>query len=121
MLGVLIALGAYLVGPGRLPRAVRGTSDRTADSAARWAYGHHVRSGRVGTWTEAHRRWIALGLLFIVALVFALWNHPTALTVLLLVVILLVLLALLALLAASGRAAAVDAERVTPHRPENGE
>ncbi|MCF4139126.1 hypothetical protein L1856_23765 [Streptomyces sp. Tue 6430] len=118
VLGVVIALGAYLIGPGRLPRAVRGTSDRTADSAARWAYGHQVRTGRVGTWTQAHRRWIALALLLVVALVFALWNHPTAATVLLLVVVLLVLLALLALLAASGR---VAAERVTPHRPERGD
>ncbi|WP_238697991.1 hypothetical protein [Streptomyces sp. E5N91] len=101
--------------------AVWGTSDRTADSAARWAYGHHVRTSRVGTWAEAHRRWIALGLLLIVALVFVLWNHPTALPILLLVVILLVLFALLALLAASGRAAAVDADRVTPQRPENDE
>ncbi|WP_306339233.1 hypothetical protein [Streptomyces sp. AS13] len=121
VLGIVIALGAYLVGPGRLPRAIRGTSDRTADSAARWAYGHHVRTGRVGTLTQTHRRWTTLGLLLIVALVFALWNHPTALTILLLVIILLVLLALLALLAASGRAAAADAERMTPHHPESGE
>jgi hypothetical protein len=56
VLGVLIALGACPVGPGRLPRAVRGTSDRTADSAARWAYGHHVRTGRVGSEiTDFHR------------------------------------------------------------------
>ena len=31
VLGVIIALGAYLIGPGRLPRAVRGTSERAAD------------------------------------------------------------------------------------------
>ncbi|MCX4451360.1 hypothetical protein [Streptomyces sp. NBC_01789] len=47
------------------------------------------------------------------------WNHPTALTILLLVVVLLVLLALLALLAATGRAEAVDAERVRPHHQES--
>jgi hypothetical protein len=121
VLGVVIALGAYLVGPGRLPRAIRSTSERAADSAARWAYGHRVHTGRVGTWTQAHRRWIALAALLIVALVFALWNHPTALTVLLLVVILLAVLALLALLAASGRVTALDAERATPHRPQSGE
>ncbi|WP_432138341.1 hypothetical protein [Streptomyces sp. bgisy154] len=121
VLGVVIALGAYLVGPGRLPVAVRGRSERAADSAARWAYGHHVRTGRVGTWTEAHRRWLASAALLIVILVFALWNHPTALTILLLVVILLAVLALLALLAASGRAAADDdAGNMTGHRPESG-
>ncbi|MFE7750403.1 hypothetical protein [Streptomyces sp. NPDC057428] len=119
VLGIVTALGAYLVGPGRLPLAVRGTSDRAADSAARWANGHHIRTGRMGTWTQAHRRWTTLGLLLILALIFALWNHPTALTILLLVVVLLVLLALLALLAASGRAEAGDAERVGPSRQEN--
>ncbi|MCT9081732.1 hypothetical protein [Streptomyces fulvoviolaceus] len=119
VLGVVIALGAYLIGPGRLPRAVRRTSERAADSTAQWAYGHQVRSGRVGTWTQAHRRWIALAALLIVALVFALWNHPTVLTILLLVVILLAVLALLALLAATGRVT-TDAERVA-QRPEGGE
>ncbi|WP_416960772.1 hypothetical protein [Streptomyces sp. Agncl-13] len=120
VLGVVIALGAYLIGPGRLPLAVRGASERTADSAARWAYARQIRTGRAGIWAEAHRRWIALASLLIVALVFALWNHPTVLTILLLVVILLAVLALLALLAASGRTT-IDAERVAPPRPENGE
>ncbi|SES48222.1 hypothetical protein SAMN04487983_106739 [Streptomyces sp. yr375] len=117
VLGVIIALGAYLIGPGRLPRAVRGTSERAAGSAAQWAYAHQVRTGRVGTWTQAHRRWIALAALLIVAVVFAFWNHPTALTIVLLVVILLAVLALLALLAATGRATA-DAERTARSRPE---
>ncbi|MFG2810303.1 MULTISPECIES: hypothetical protein [Streptomyces] len=74
----------------------------------------------MGTWTQAHRRWITLAALLIVALVFALWNHPTALTILLLVVILLIVPALLALLAASGRATAADAERMRPHSPQSG-
>ena len=104
VLGVVIALGAYLIGPGRLPRAVRGASERTADSAAGWAYRHQVHTGPVGTWVQAYRRWITVGALLIVALVFALWNHPTALTVLFLVLILLAVLALIALLAAGGRA-----------------
>ncbi|MET9892093.1 hypothetical protein ABZZ47_18050 [Streptomyces sp. NPDC006465] len=119
VLGVVIALGAYLIGPGRLPVAVRGTSERAADSAAQWAYAHQVRTGRAGTWVQAHRRWIALAALLIVALVFALWNHPTVLTILLLVLILLALLALLALMAASGRAT-VEAEKTAPPRPGNG-
>ncbi|MFD9482865.1 hypothetical protein ACFWBX_02345 [Streptomyces sp. NPDC059991] len=121
VLGVVIALGAYLIGPGRLPRAVRGTSERAAGSAAQWAYAHQVRTGRAGTWAQSHRRWIALAAVLIVALVFALWNHPTVLTILLLVIILLAVLALLALLAATGRTATIEAERVAPPRPESGE
>ncbi|MET9674392.1 hypothetical protein ABZY68_15010 [Streptomyces sp. NPDC006482] len=103
VLGVVVAIGAYLSGAGRMPRALRGCADRTADSAARWGDTHGVHTGRVGTWTDAHRRWLILGVLLVLALAFALWNHPTVLTVLLLVLILLVVLAVLALLAATGR------------------
>ncbi|MFF4273365.1 hypothetical protein [Streptomyces sp. NPDC001536] len=103
VLGVVVALGAYLVGPGRLPRAVRSTSERAADSAARWADTHDIRTGRVGTWTADNRRWLTIGVLLVLALWFALWNHPTVLTVVLLVVILLAALALIALVAAAGR------------------
>ncbi|MEU8527943.1 MULTISPECIES: hypothetical protein [Streptomyces] len=119
VLGVVIALGAYLVGPGRLPTAVRGTSDRTADTIAGWAYGHQVHTGRVGVWAEHHRRWIAVGALLLVALLFALWNHPTVLTILLLVLILLAVLAVLALLAAGGRAT-LAAERTAADQGAGG-
>ncbi|QKW09136.1 hypothetical protein HUT18_24890 [Streptomyces sp. NA04227] len=116
VLGVVVALAAYLVGPGRLPRAVRGTSERAADSAARWAFAHQIRTGRAGTWAQTHRRWLTTAALLIVALVFALWNHPTVASVLLLLVVLLALLALVALLAASGRAT-MQAERGAPSGP----
>ncbi|MCY0945813.1 hypothetical protein [Streptomyces antarcticus] len=103
VLGVVVAIGAYLSGAGRLPRGMRAKAERTADSAAGWGASHGVHTGRVGTWVQAHRRWITMGALLFLALVFALWNHPTVLTVLLLVLILLAVLAVLALLAADGR------------------
>lgn len=103
VLGVVVALGAYLSGVGRLPRAVRGTAERTADSAARWGAAHGVHTGQVGTFTVRYRKWLTTGVLLLLALIFALWNHPTVLTVLLLVLILLAVLAVLALLAATGR------------------
>ncbi|MFI0829738.1 hypothetical protein ACH4Q7_35705 [Streptomyces roseolus] len=103
VLGVVIALGAYFIGPGRLARATRSTAERGADSAAGWWDGHGINTGPVGTWTETHRKWLTLGALLLIALLFALWNHPTVLTVLLLVLILLAVLAVIALLAADGR------------------
>jgi len=103
VLGVVVALGAYFVGPGRGPRAVRTTSERTADSVARWADAHDIRTGRVGTWTADNRRRLTIGFLLLLALLFALWNHPTVLTVLLLVLVFLAVLAVIALVAASGR------------------
>jgi hypothetical protein len=116
VLGVVVASGAYLSGSGRLPRAVRGTAERTADSAAGWAGAHGVRTGKVGTWVNARRRWLTVGVLLVLALVFALWNHPTVLTVLLMVVILLVLLAVLALLAAGGRNDGEAIEHADEHK-----
>ncbi|WP_128428185.1 hypothetical protein [Streptomyces cyaneus] len=112
VLGVVVALGAYLIGPGRLPVAIRRACDRTADSAAGWAYGHEIRAGRVGVWAQAHRRSIALSALAILAFVFAVWNRPTALTILVFALVLLAVLAVLALLAAGGRAE----ERAQPTR-----
>ena len=109
VLGVIVALGAYLVGPGRLPRAVRSGSERGADSAARWAEAHGITTGRAGTWTEDNRKWLTLGALLVIALVFALWNDPTTLTVLVLAIILLAALAVIALLAADGRGTAETA------------
>lgn len=114
VLGVVVALGAYLSGAGRLPRGVRGTAERAADSAAGWGAAHGVHTGRVGTWVQARRRWLTTGVLLVLALVFALWNHPTVLTVLLLALILLAVLAVLALLAAGGRVGA------RTDRPEGG-
>ncbi|MFD8979747.1 hypothetical protein [Streptomyces sp. NPDC059564] len=104
VLGIVIALGAYLSGAGRMPRALRGKADYAADSTMRWGATHGVRTGSVGSWVQARRKPLTVGVLLVLALVFALWNHPTVLTVLLLVLILLAVLAVLALLAAGGRA-----------------
>ncbi|MFD8633029.1 hypothetical protein [Streptomyces sp. NPDC059533] len=114
VLGVVVALGAYLSGAGRLPRGVRGRAEHAADSAAGWGAAHGVHTGKVGRWVESRRRALTVGVLVVLALVFALWNHPTVLTVLLLVLILLVLLAVLALLAAGGRS---DARAGGPEGP----
>lgn len=117
VLGVAVALGAYSSGAGRLPQAARGRVDSVAESVAGWGDRHGVRTGRAGAWTDAHCRWLVLAvvLVLVLALVFALWNHPTALTVLLLLAVLLVVLAVLALLAASGRVA-TSTDRQTGRR-----
>ncbi|QOV39430.1 hypothetical protein IM697_14155 [Streptomyces ferrugineus] len=103
VLGVVVALGAYLVGPGRLPRAVRGRAERGADATARWAGSRGITTGPAGTWTAAHRGALTAGVLLLITVLFALWNNPTPATVLVLVIILLAALAVIALLAADGR------------------
>ncbi|MFF0558367.1 hypothetical protein [Streptomyces sp. NPDC004266] len=71
MLSPVIALGAYFIGPGRLARATRSTAERGAGFAAGWWSGHGVHTDPVGTWAEAHRRWLDLGTLLLVALLAA--------------------------------------------------
>ncbi len=111
VLGIVIALGAYLIGPGRLPVLIRRSCDRTADSVAAWAYGHEIRAGRVGVAAQHYRRSIALSALVVVAFLFVVWNRPTPLTILALVLVLLAVLVVLALLAAGGRREGAQATR----------
>ncbi|MEU1592189.1 hypothetical protein ABZ468_04875 [Streptomyces sp. NPDC005708] len=70
--------------------------------------------GRARLCAGAGRRWLTIAALLVVALVFALWNHPTVLTVVLLVLVLPAVLALVALLAASGGATADALTRGPP-------
>ncbi|MGW6565884.1 hypothetical protein [Streptomyces sp. NPDC054975] len=118
VLGVVIALGAYFTGPGRLARATRAAADRSADSAAQWWGRLGLHTGPAGAWTQAHRRWLTLGIVLLVAVLFALWNHPTVITVLLLVLILLAVLAVIALLAADGRRSEGTPTKDPLHKPD---
>ncbi|MDX3230684.1 hypothetical protein [Streptomyces sp. ME19-01-6] len=103
VLGLVVASGAYLAGPGRLPRAAREGADRAADAAARWSAARGLRTGRAGTWAAGHRRGLTFGVLLPTVAAFGAWNHPTVLTVLFLMLVLVAALAAIALLAATGR------------------
>jgi hypothetical protein len=112
VLCAVVAAGAYLAGPGRLPRAARATAERAADCAAHWGAARGMRTGRAGVWTADHRRELTVAALLAPAAVFALWNHPTVLTVLFLVLVLLAVLAVITLLAATGRTGAAGRDRL---------
>lgn len=105
VLGVVIALGAWLSGPGRLPAAVRRRCDATADAVVSRARAHGVHTGRAGAWTRDHRTAVTAAAAVAVGAGFAAWNRPTPAVILLLALVLLFLLALIALLAADGRSA----------------
>ncbi|MFG2606624.1 hypothetical protein ACGFT2_24175 [Streptomyces sp. NPDC048514] len=99
-LGVVIALGAWLSGPGRhaaLVRrlwisgigAVRGTADRAG-----------LRTGPVGPFVRRHRTWITWVLVAASLLAYLLWSFPTGWVVVGIALSLLFLLAVLEFLAA---------------------
>ena len=123
VLAVVVALGAYVTGPGRLPRGVRSTADRGSDAVMGWSASHGVHTGSAGRWTAAHRSRLTVAALVLLAVVFALWNHPTTWVVLLMVVLMLVALLVISLLTAGGRIP--EAADVAPgpepegeHRPD---
>ncbi|MEU8691185.1 hypothetical protein [Streptomyces sp. NPDC048665] len=99
-IGVVIALAAWLTGPGRraglLRRlwttgigAVRGTADHAG-----------LRTGPVGPFVRRHRTWITWALVVVALVVYLLWSYPTGWVVVGLTLCLLFLLAVLEFLAA---------------------
>ncbi|WEO96315.1 hypothetical protein A6P39_021040 [Streptomyces sp. FXJ1.172] len=101
-LGVVIALAAWLSGPG--PRAglvrrlwatgigaVRGTADHAG-----------LRTGPVGPFVRRYRTWITWTLVAVALVVYLLWSYPTGWVVVGLALCLLFLLAVLEFLAAGG-------------------
>ncbi|UUN31572.1 hypothetical protein KK483_32585 [Streptomyces sp. FIT100] len=98
-LGVVIALGAWLSGPGRVATLVRqlwnsgiGAVRSTADRAG-------LRTGPVGPFVHRYRAWITWVLVAAAVLSFVLWSYPTGWVVLGIALVLLFALAVVEFLA----------------------
>ncbi|UNM16527.1 hypothetical protein J4032_15515 [Streptomyces formicae] len=98
-LGVVIALGAWLSGPGRVATLVRqlwnsgiGAVRSTADRAG-------LRTGPVGPYVHRYRAWITWALVAAAVLSFVLWSYPTGWVVLGIALVLLFALAVVEFLA----------------------
>jgi hypothetical protein len=107
VVGLVIAIGAFLTGPS--VTAVR--TRKAVVSGIDWvrARGEHagVRTGPVGEWTGAHKNLLRVGAIALIALIFVLLGPPSVGEVIVLVVVLLVLLGLIELI--GGRQAAPPA------------
>ncbi|MFE5484193.1 hypothetical protein [Streptomyces sp. NPDC056527] len=104
VLGVVLALAAWLSGPGRYAtvvrelwhsgiRAMRQTADRVG-----------MRTGPVGPFVSRHRTWITWILVAAAIVVYILWSHPTGWVVLGLALALLFALAVAEFLAEDEKA-----------------
>lgn len=91
-LGLIVALGAWLSGPGRWASRVHGMW-MSGITAARHASG--ARTGTVGTWVHRHKKWLTWGVIVAAALALVLWHYPTTAVVVWLAVAVLLALALL--------------------------
>ncbi|MFD3808401.1 hypothetical protein ACFWSF_37490 [Streptomyces sp. NPDC058611] len=108
VLGVVVALAAWLTGSGRSATVVQqlwhsgiGAVRGTADHAG-------LRTGPVGPFVRRHRSWITWILVAAAVLTVFLWSYPTGWVILGIALVLLLVLALVEFLAGDGtdRAAA---------------
>ncbi|PZT77649.1 MULTISPECIES: hypothetical protein [unclassified Streptomyces] len=107
--GVVVALSAWLTGPGRRARTVRGLWTSGIGAARATAEGAGLRTGPVGPFVRRFRAWITWLLVAGALLVWLLWAHPTGWVVVGIALCLLFLLAVVEFLAAG--APAPDRER----------
>lgn len=92
VLGLVVALGAYLAGPSATARRIRGASVR---ALARVRGRSGVRTGRLGEWVHTHRgvlRGVAVG---VAVLVFVFRDRPSGFAVLMIALLLVVCLAVI--------------------------
>jgi hypothetical protein len=98
VVGLVVAIGAFLTGP-----SITAVQTRKAFSSGfGWIRGSGERfgvsTGPVGRWTYAHRKGLRVGAVALAALLFVFWGRPTALVVILIAVLLLVALGLIELI-----------------------
>ncbi|MGA5896527.1 hypothetical protein [Streptomyces venetus] len=106
VVSLITALTAYLYGPGRLARAVRGTWGRGTRAAGGALERAGVRTGAPGRRLAHRLGWTTAGVVTAGVLALLLWNDPTpGVVALVLCVMLAALIALAVLAAATGPAA----------------
>lgn len=77
VLGVVLALAAWLSGPGRYATVVRQAWHSGIAATRASADRAGLRTGPVGVFVGRHRRWIIWILVAAAVVTFVLWPHPT--------------------------------------------
>ena len=95
VLGLIIALGAYLTGPAAGAVQVRGALGRAVAGVRRGRVAEALGAGPVGPWVHAHVRLLRAAALGLAVLVFVLLDRPTGMAVVLLALGLVVALAVI--------------------------
>ncbi|MFI8350729.1 hypothetical protein [Streptomyces sp. NPDC085596] len=101
-LGVVLALAAWLTGPGRHARAVRQIWHAGITAARSQTDRLGLRTGPVGPFIHRHRVWLGWLLVAGAVVAYVLWPHPTGWVVLGLALALLFALAVVDFLGADG-------------------
>jgi len=99
VLGLVVAIGAFLTGPSATAVKTRGAFTSGFAWIRRTGERGGVSTGPVGRWTYAHRTALRISAVGLAAIIFVFWGRPTAAVVILLAVLLLVVLGLIELVA----------------------
>jgi hypothetical protein len=98
VIGLVVALGAFLTGPSRTAIRTRSALKSGIGWIRDLGERRGMSAGPVGHWTYQHRRGLRIGAVALAALIFVFWGQPTGLVVILIVVVLLVVLGLIELI-----------------------
>ncbi|MCO5319502.1 MAG: hypothetical protein M9942_13820 [Microthrixaceae bacterium] len=107
VVGVVLAVGSWLVGPGSVPTRVRDAAANLIGRGSR-AASEVSALGPVPGWVATNVRGLRVAVLIAGGLWLVIWNRPTGKAVLLVVLVVLVLLGVIQLLA--GMAQQLDAD-----------
>ncbi|MFJ7587680.1 hypothetical protein ACIQZO_09880 [Streptomyces sp. NPDC097617] len=114
VLGIVIALAAWLSGPGKYATAARQIWHSGIVATRATADRMGLRTGPVGPFIRRHRAWFTWGLVAIAVLVYVLWSYPTGWVVVGLALALLFALAVTDFLAEDTNAP-VEGTTPSPH------
>ena len=99
VLALVVAIGAFLAGPSTAAVKTRATLERGIGSAREGAEGAGWETGRVGTWTYAHKRALQVTAAIVGGLVLIFWTQPSGWVVLWIAVAVVLALAVIEFLA----------------------
>ncbi|MGW1977019.1 hypothetical protein [Streptomyces sp. NPDC001889] len=116
-LGVVLALAAWLTGPGRHAVRVRGLWRSGIVAVRGVADRAGLRTGPVGPWLRRWRRWVVWVLVAGAVLAYLLWSHPTGWVVVGLALALVLAVAVVDFLAAEGGVSGESPD--TPDTPDS--
>ncbi|TQF04690.1 hypothetical protein E6W39_23790 [Kitasatospora acidiphila] len=114
VLGILVALGAWVSGTGRWARAVRTLWQAGIDAVRRAAERLGMRLGPVGRFVHRFKLWLNWAAVVIATVVLVTWSYPTDMVVIWLTVALLAVLAVVEFLDEPGEPVTSDAAAPSP-------
>ena len=117
VLFLVVALGAFFTGPSVTAARTRSTLVKGIGSVRGGAESAGLRTGRVGSWTFAHKRFLRLAVVIVGGLTLTFWSRPTVGVVVWTALVVLLAIGFVELL---GRPPSEPAPAVEGEAPEGG-